>query len=156
MVYKLLINKLLVRALKNMASSSKKDFAWQWTKHSDHVTKHFYCVFCNHKCTGSISRFKHHLGGVSSGGMISCKKVPPNVKEECFANVMGTKEKRKARHEWCRGGQESESVDMGTIRTPYVSSGSGSVSATHSQQTGSFLPPRSRGPLDRYVTSEAR
>ena len=44
----------------------------------------------------------------------------------------------------------------GTTRTPYVSSGSGSVSATHSQQTGSFLPPRSRGPLDRYVTSEAR
>lgn len=86
--------------------------------------------------------------------MISCKKVPPNVKEECFANVMGTKKKRKASHELFRdGGEESESVDMGTTRTPYVSSGS--VSATHSQQTGSFLPPRSRGPLDRYVTSEA-
>ncbi|XP_050111717.1 uncharacterized protein LOC126590264 [Malus sylvestris] len=42
---------------------------------------------------------------------------------------------------------------MGTKGTPYVSSGSGS--ATYSQQTGSFLPPRSRGPLDRYVTSEA-
>ncbi|CAN6692126.1 unnamed protein product [Malus baccata var. baccata] len=87
-------------ALKNMASS-KKDFAWQWTKDLDLVTKHFYCVFCNHKCTGSISRFKHHLGGVSLGGMISCKKVPPNAKEECFANVMGTKEKRKASHDLC-------------------------------------------------------
>ncbi|XP_050160310.1 uncharacterized protein LOC126633799 [Malus sylvestris] len=143
------------RALKNMASSSKKDFAWQWTKDLDPVTKHFYCVFCNHKCTGSISRFKHHLGGVSSGGMINCKKVPPNVKEECYANVMATKEKRKASHELCRGGgEESESVDMGTKGTPYVSSGSGS--ATYSQQTGSFLPPRSRGPLDRYVALEAR
>ncbi|RXH91541.1 hypothetical protein DVH24_020564 [Malus domestica] len=72
---------------------------------------------------------------------------------------MGTKEKRKASHELCRGGgEESESVDMGTTRTPYVSSGSGSgsVSATHSQQIGSFLPPRSMRPLDRYVTSEAR
>ncbi|KAB2612827.1 hypothetical protein D8674_035143 [Pyrus ussuriensis x Pyrus communis] len=69
---------------------------------------------------------------------------------------MGTKEKRKASHELCRGGgEESESVNMGTTRTTYVSSGSGSVSATHSQQTGSLLPPRSRGPLDRYVTSEA-
>ncbi|CAN6687127.1 unnamed protein product [Malus baccata var. baccata] len=123
-----------------MAFSSKKDFSWQWTKDLDPVTKHFYCVFCNHKYTGSISRFKHHLGGVSSGGMISCKKVPPNVKEECFANVMGTKEKRKASHELCRGGgEESESIDMGTTRTPYVNSGSGS-----------------QGPLDRYITLEAR
>ncbi|XP_028945205.1 uncharacterized protein [Malus domestica] len=143
-------------ALKNMASSSKKDFAWQWTKDLDPVTMHFYCVFCNHKCTGSISIFKHHLGGVSSGGMISCKKVLPNVKEECFANVMGTKEKRKASHELCHGGgEESESVDMGTTRTPYVSSRSGSVSTTHSQEISSFLPTRSRGPLDKYVTSEA-
>ncbi|CAN6557378.1 unnamed protein product [Malus baccata var. baccata] len=142
-------------ALKNMASS-KKDFAWQWTKDLDPVTMHFYCVFCNHKCMGSISRFKHHLGGVSLGGMISCKKVLPNVKEECFANVMGTKEKRKASHELCHGGgEESESVDMGTTRTPYVISRSGSVSTTHSQQISSFLPPRSRGPLDKYVTSEA-
>ncbi|KAB2599972.1 hypothetical protein D8674_010243 [Pyrus ussuriensis x Pyrus communis] len=70
---------------------------------------------------------------------------------------MGTKQKRKASHELCRGGgEESESVDMGTTRTTYVSSGSASASATHSQQTGSFLPPRSKGPLDRYVTSEAR
>ncbi|CAN6721791.1 unnamed protein product [Malus baccata var. baccata] len=139
-----------------MAYSSKKDFAWQLTKDLDPVTKHFSCVFCNHKCTSSISRFKHHLGDVSSGGMISCKKVPPNVKEECFANVMGTKEKRKASHELCRGGgEESENVDMGTTRTPYVSSesgsGSGSVSVTHSQQTGSFLPPRSRKPLDSAI-----
>ncbi|KAB2610217.1 hypothetical protein D8674_018249 [Pyrus ussuriensis x Pyrus communis] len=68
---------------------------------------------------------------------------------------MGTKEKRKGSHELCRGGgEESESVDMGTTRTPYVSSGS--ASATHSQQTGIFLPPRSRGPLDMYITSEAR
>ncbi|RXH83426.1 hypothetical protein DVH24_005679 [Malus domestica] len=87
-------------ALKNTVSS-KKDFAWQWTKDFYLVTKHFYCVFCNHKYTGSISRFKHHLSGVSLGGMISCKKVPPNVNEECFANVMGTKEKRKASNELC-------------------------------------------------------
>ncbi|KAB2632107.1 hypothetical protein D8674_028354 [Pyrus ussuriensis x Pyrus communis] len=78
--------------------------------------------------------------------MIGCKKVPPNVKEECFANVMGTKEKRKASRELCRGGGE-ESEDS--------RSGSGSMSAIYSQQTGSFLPLRSRGPLDRYVTSEA-
>ncbi|KAB2599970.1 hypothetical protein D8674_010241 [Pyrus ussuriensis x Pyrus communis] len=70
---------------------------------------------------------------------------------------MGTKEKRKASHELCRGGgEESESVDMGTKRTTYVSSGSASASPTHSQPIGSFLPPRSKGPLDRYVTSEAR
>ncbi|CAN6691959.1 unnamed protein product [Malus baccata var. baccata] len=130
---------------------SAKNFAWQWTKDLDPVTMHFYCVFCNHKCTGSISRFKHHLGGVSSGGMISCKKVLPNVKEECFANVMRTKEKRKVSHELCHGGgEDSENVDMGTTRTPYVSSRSGSVSTTHSQQISSFLPPRSRGPLDKY------
>ncbi|RXH99695.1 hypothetical protein DVH24_021497 [Malus domestica] len=100
-------------------TSTKKDFTRQWTKYFDPIIKHFYCGYCNHKCTCLISRSKHHLGGVSLGEMISCKKVPPNVKAQCFANVQETKEKKKASHELSRGGgEESESVDIDS-RTHY-------------------------------------
>ncbi|XP_009368889.2 uncharacterized protein LOC103958368 [Pyrus x bretschneideri] len=139
-------------------SASKKDFAWQWTKDVDPVSRYFYCVYCNQKCTGSITRFKHHLGGISSGGMAICKKVPPNVKEQCIANIKGIKQRKKVSNELCRGvEEESESMDMGVNTTAYYGnssrgSGSGNESVPASQHS-STLPPRSKG--DRYVSLEA-
>nr|XP_028956181.1 uncharacterized protein LOC103417677 isoform X2 [Malus domestica] len=139
-------------------SASKKDFAWQWTKDVDPVSRYFYCVYCNQKCTGSITRFKHHLGGISSGGMAICKKVPPNVKAQCIANIKGIKQRKKVSNELCCGvEEESESVDMEVNTTAYYGnssrgSGSGSESVPASQH-GSTLPPRSKG--DRYVSLEA-
>ena len=58
------------------------------------------CNFCDHVIRGSgITRVKNHLANVDATKCVKfCDKLPPEVKEEIRALLLGNVEKKKQKH----------------------------------------------------------
>lgn len=151
--------------------TSKKDFAWKWGIQVE-GERYLRCSFCNQQCTGGITRLKNHLAHTHHG-MKPCPKVPPNVKAKCSDYLKKFKAinmkrneslhelsvQKKKKESLCELGQfgSNASNEMEQSEDGIGSgSGSGSGSAPTPSGESSLAPPRHRGPIDKYVSSEAR
>ena len=56
------------------SNASKIDFAWKYTIVTPDE-KYFKCRFCEHTCSGTLNRLKHHIAGTHKG-INPCLKVP--------------------------------------------------------------------------------
>lgn len=120
-----------------------RDKAWKYTKKTD-GEKYFRCVFCNQVCSGTISRLKHHLAGIS-GGMKACNKVPKDVKKEFQVALKDAKDDKNKR----------------TIILREIGAGIGGESNVVEHQLSSecgstAAQPKVIGPIDKYVASEPK
>uniref|UniRef100_K4CJL8 C2H2-type domain-containing protein n=1 Tax=Solanum lycopersicum TaxID=4081 RepID=K4CJL8_SOLLC len=124
------------------SNASKKDFAWKYTILTLDE-KYFKCRFCEHTCSGTINRLKHHLEGTHKG-INPCLKVSNDIAEECkkaLLKVQNVKTMQSATLE------EMRSVEIG----------SGNIgSKAGSCQISENLLPKARGPIDNFVNTQTR
>ncbi|XP_050387359.1 uncharacterized protein LOC126803624 [Argentina anserina] len=119
-----------------------RDKAWKFTKKMEEE-KYFRCVFCNQVCSGTISKFKHHLAGIS-GGMKACNKVPSDMKNEYQLAIKDFKDLKFKRCAMLRELGEGIGGGSDSIDSPLEECGS---SATQLKV---------KGPLDSFVSSQPR
>ncbi|KAM3356355.1 hypothetical protein P3S68_023069 [Capsicum galapagoense] len=121
---------------------NKKDFAWTYNIINLNE-KYFKCKFCDQQCSGSINRLKHHLAGTHKG-MKPCSKVPTDVAERC-KNVLHEAQEIKAKR----------NATLDEIRVAAIR-GSNLGGDSLNSSTIDTLPPRSKGPINNFVTSQVR
>ncbi|XP_075112868.1 uncharacterized protein LOC107826286 isoform X2 [Nicotiana tabacum] len=123
-------------------NARKIDVAWKYSIMIPDE-KYFRCKFCTQQISGTINRLKQHLAGTHKG-IKPCPKVPDEVAEECkkaLLKLQNVKIMRKATLEEMR----------------VVATGSGNMNGeSGSSPTMSNLPPKARGPLDDFVSTQAR
>lgn len=135
----------------------EKDFAWKYVKEDPqgHVRRNYvFCKFCGQRCTGGVTRLKNHLAGTHNG-IKPCPKVTAEAKEECQKALTAYHNEKDKKNEVFR--------DIGRAGSTYCS-GSGSVSVGNdafvvdSGSSGTSCQPavRAKGPIDQFVSSEAR
>ncbi|CAL8153282.1 unnamed protein product [Prunus armeniaca] len=133
---------------------NRKDPAWKYPKEIE-GEKYLRCAFCDQRCSGGISRLKHHLGQTHHG-MQPCKKVPEHVKKECAAtlkNLQLEKRKKNDRLREIGDGLEGGALSMETsLDEEYGIPGTRSAAVDETLRA----QPKSKGPMDRFVTLEAR
>ncbi|XP_019238206.1 PREDICTED: uncharacterized protein LOC109218307 isoform X2 [Nicotiana attenuata] len=123
-------------------NARKADVAWKYSIMTPDE-KYFRCKFCTQQISGTINRLKQHLAGTHKG-IKPCPKVPDEVAEECkktLLKLQNVKIMRKATLE-----------EMLVVAT-----GSGNMDGeSGSSPTMGNLPPKARGPLDDFVSTQAR
>ncbi|CAL2265150.1 unnamed protein product [Prunus armeniaca] len=132
---------------------NKKDLAWKYAKEVE-GEKHLRCAFCDQRCSGGISRLKHHLGQTHHG-MQPCKKVPEHVKKECAATLKNLQLEKRKKSEMLKeigDGPGGGALSMETsLDEEYGIPGTRSATVDEALRA----QPKSKGPIDRFVTSEA-
>ncbi|XP_059305354.1 uncharacterized protein LOC132056964 [Lycium ferocissimum] len=121
---------------------SRKDFAWKYAIKTP-GEKYFKCKFCDQQCIRTINRLKQHLSGTHLG-MTPCLKVPDEVSEECKKSLQKLK--------------TAKAMPTATLEEMRVAA-SGNVnmsSEVSSSPTMANLNPKARGPLDDFVSAQAR
>ncbi|XP_008221800.1 PREDICTED: uncharacterized protein LOC103321750 [Prunus mume] len=133
---------------------NQKDPAWKYAKEIE-GEKYLRCAFCDQRCSGGISRLKHHLGQTHHG-MQPCKKVPEHVKKECAVTLKNLQLEKRKKNEMLReigDGLEGGALSMETsLDEEYGIPGTRSAAVDETLRA----QPKSKGPMDRFVTLEAR
>ncbi|CAL9006544.1 unnamed protein product, partial [Prunus brigantina] len=133
---------------------NRKDPAWKYAKEIE-GEKYLRCAFCDQRCSGGISRLKHHLGQTHHG-MQPCKKVPEHVKKECAATLKNLQLEKRKKNEMLReigDGPGEGALSMETsLDEEYGIPGTRSAAVDETLRA----QPKSKGPMDRFVTLEAR
>ncbi|KAI8555885.1 hypothetical protein RHMOL_Rhmol05G0208500 [Rhododendron molle] len=136
------------------SKGQKKDPVWKYTKTVD-GEKYFRCKFCNQVCSGTIHRLKQHLAHTHKG-MKACLKVPDEIKLEVQNLLKKHSEDKIARNEMLYeiGMGAGSGCQSGT--SPLIENENYGLGGSTPSCGVPTQPPKPRGPMDKFATSEAR
>ncbi|KAI8568658.1 hypothetical protein RHMOL_Rhmol02G0217700 [Rhododendron molle] len=139
------------------SKGQKKDPVWKYTKTVDEE-KYFRCKFCNQVCSGTIHRLKQHLAHAHKG-MKACLKVPDEIKLEVQNLLKKHSEDKIARNEMLYEIGMGAGSGCQSDTSPLIENenyGLGGSTPSCGVRRVPTQPPKPRGPMDKFATSEAR